>query len=471
MYRSGQILYSQTVHPLFSYRPSSDLLYFTLLALVLSLLSYQLTAIIHDIFFGFKPHRKAYVHDLQTLLLTYSSSPLAVFRALFPHTFYRLSSKNDPGSLKTSESQANISSLSMRHFPRIARLFFLISVAPAVNILVLLASLESSETLSVSQAGLRGLAFSIPEQLPSVNTLQLQLPPSIFDCNGFYLSDCRHFESIRLRTSKTDVSLVDFKIAVDFTSRNYRSPSNQPPLGTAYVEVGEIIGKPTVAVYSNSRLVELSIWAGVLFRQLPGEEVLYFLPVILSNQSVHVAAERGQKLLASLCKEQANTSAEAQVVPDELNVDPIARYAVKCSAWHGGEENTFPSVASQMLESIALQDTEKLIVNRIPIYLQIGESAQADASDFPLISRRKSSAGLLLLTVILAIVLVVRIAVGLVLRNDLANGIGLILRDVGQVPWGDSMLGEVDVIVKYGEDFKVEPCLWEREDNTQKQRL
>lgn len=466
MYRGGQILYSHTVHPLFDYRPSSDALYFILLALILSLLSYHITATLLDLLFGCKSPRKAHAHNLHTLLLTYSSSPLAIFRALFPRTFYRLISTNNPTFHQASNSQSHNSTLSIRHYPRVARLFLLISIAPVVNILVLLAELETSQTLSVSQAGLRGLALGVPTRIPAPNTLQLRLPSSFFKCNGSAPRDCRHYQPIPLRTSQADVPLINVTVAVEF--RNNRNRSNHPPLGTAYVEVSEMLGLPTVAVFTNSRQIELSVWAVVLFRQLPGEEVLYFLPTKLSNQSASIAASRGQQFLASQCKEEASMSAEAEVVPDIPIRVPNARYAVTCSAWRGGEESTFSATATHMLKGLALLDTEKFVVDRLALFSAFDEFSDADASDFPLISRRKSLGGILLFTAVLALVLVVRVVVALVARNDLANGIGLILRDVGQVPWGDSMLGEVDVIVKYGEEFQVEPCLWEREDNPQK---
>lgn len=117
-------------------------------AILTTIISYQLTALLLDVVLGCKPRNVARVHTFQTLLLSRKASPLALLNAIFrkDHLTRRYFQNNLPEREVISREDKPV------RLPALVLLFSLLVAAPVVNIISVILIIEQERPVSFAQA-------------------------------------------------------------------------------------------------------------------------------------------------------------------------------------------------------------------------------------------------------------------------------------------------------------------------------
>lgn len=165
MIRNNSITHGSIESDLNSWHLDSFLLNALLIATLTTVLSYQVTAIIFDLFLGLKPRGEAKASSLHTILLTDESSPLSVAAAIFrKDALDRARFHRDiPPTTAIAREDSPISKKA------VLTLIILLITAPLVNLLSVILTLEYDKRITFEAASFGGLALSITKDNTSVS--------------------------------------------------------------------------------------------------------------------------------------------------------------------------------------------------------------------------------------------------------------------------------------------------------------
>lgn len=130
------------------------------LAILSTILSYNLASIVFKICLGFKSRGRCKVHDLQAILIARDSSPLSVAASLFPirsivRAYY---GSPIPEGVIQSRKETKI------HSSVVFKLLVLLASIPIVNIIAVGITIEWTKEISVKDAKVSSIAHGISEK-------------------------------------------------------------------------------------------------------------------------------------------------------------------------------------------------------------------------------------------------------------------------------------------------------------------
>lgn len=147
-----------------NYQPPNELLNEFLVAMLTTVLTYQLAAIIFDVLLGFKTPGQATASDISTLILTEDSSLLSIMASLnISRTITRWKFHGFRSSRNT-ECHANHRNARIS-FAVLVKFFILLVAAPFASTLSVFLTIERDIPLTFADVGFGGIAFGLREDL------------------------------------------------------------------------------------------------------------------------------------------------------------------------------------------------------------------------------------------------------------------------------------------------------------------
>lgn len=440
----GALTYRQLPRAINTWRPESDLLNEILIAALLTVLSYQVAAIVLDLFLGLKHNGQAPLHDLQVQLLVGNSSPRAIIRALFPREFPAWKDRN-AYSAELRDDYAD-----KFHFGTIFKLFFLLVAIPFINMATVVLSLERNQHLSVQQTKFGGVYLGINFDNPIRNWKPLS-------------EDC---QTTSLETARQEFSTIDFNVCVlnafNVASEPAERYANFSQYSSLIIEIGGLGQYVSINVQVNDWLVVKAKYSAILSK-LPAEDiqsiqtgknqtenrVLYHIPENITEDAANRLVTLGLAAAADWC---GDGKLEERVWSPEGERGQFYKFSKKCNPLDKNrgtevQQRIANNIANKMIEHITLIDGQKfeLLVSGAP-----GEAEnRVDGGNLRIITRRLSLISIPMLGMIVGGVVILRYAIALLARNDLAQGISLIVRDGLGLPCCDSMLSCHDVTARF----------------------
>ena len=156
---NGTLTYASKPSLFESWHPENNFLHNALLALITTIISFQASGILIDLFFGCKPRGKTTAADIQILSLVRKSSPRSVMRSLFPKTYTNLKRRLPFIESVPTSTTAPVIPTSIPA-KVVLQLFFLLVSIPLINVIVLIVVFDRERNISFSGASFGGLGFA-----------------------------------------------------------------------------------------------------------------------------------------------------------------------------------------------------------------------------------------------------------------------------------------------------------------------
>eukprot|EP00177_Eucheuma_denticulatum_P008806 GFKZ01015992.1.p1 GENE.GFKZ01015992.1~~GFKZ01015992.1.p1 ORF type:complete len:507 (+),score=61.35 GFKZ01015992.1:586-2106(+) len=401
------------------------------LALLTTLISYQLTAITSDLVLGWKPRNVARIHTFQSLLLSRKASPVAVANALF---------RTD--MLTRFYFQGNLPARSVitRDHDRIRPkavflLLTLLLTAPLVNIASVIMTIENSELLSFERANFPTVSFGIWDGIGE----QVRLEPFTEICG-----------SVPIEYHNQDSPLVRF-LACTLILGPERSNSTDPDRG----------GGVSILMNSNITL-KVQVEVGLFFMEA---HIIPNMKTSTTNWRVrmNVTREDAKRMAKNMIPMVQNACGSEQpfdqLIPDEegVNVPSHEEFLIgygNISCTHAGR--TAEEEAEMMAEILYNATAENIVLrNDTSFDITVSTSRTTlvsrfiDGSSQMFVTRRTRLVGVPFLAILAGIAVFARMLVAIFLNNDVNDGIERILKERVGLPHDASLLGEDETIVSY----------------------
>ena len=161
MIENGVFTYGANLEGISSWRFHSDVLHEVVVAVLLSIISYQMVEVMLNLSFGLKPRGQARLRDIQIMLLLRRSSLYAVLREILPwprrgKKVTWTESADDMSESDTDTGRRGCTIYACAY----AKLFCLLLAIPLVNVGSVVLSLERDDDLTFAEAKF-GLALGV----------------------------------------------------------------------------------------------------------------------------------------------------------------------------------------------------------------------------------------------------------------------------------------------------------------------
>lgn len=406
-------------NPLLFWRPESEILSNIIIALMLTIISYQTTAIIIDLLFGLKPSGISKVSDLMLSQLMHRSSLTSLHRQFRPQK-----RTGDPSQTST-----------FCH-PICLKLFLVLLLAPFINIATIVPTLTVDTTLTFSEAGLGGLAFGIH---PRSHTEKLSFTPITSSCVkantefGTHSSSLVHFTKCCQIEGKS-YEKSGFANVQMYTIRTTPSITFIPKLIVRLISPGRLLHMTTslqMIRFPNSHHGEF-------------DSVLEF-DINFQQNDIDLLVDDVVEMFNTFC---GSKDAVIDVPPQE---------GLKYSLYGGKEVRCEPSdeegKSSDWLEKVAQSICSRVsFVNSDEMKVLSSKFTPINVDDFPLVRRTRILSSPAILLIVMLNTVVIRAIVKFYARNDVSQGLGLAVREALQLPCCDTMLSRNDMVLRYGDD-------------------
>lgn len=417
MIRDNALTYANVESPLTARELSSQLLNSLIVAFLLTIISYQATSLFLDLIFGLKPHHKTTLSTLHIYLLHLESAPLALLSSLTrysPLTHIRHRTPRPHGPIARTPGRISASTT--------LRLLFALFLAPIINVLTVLIALEHETTISFDGAGFGGVGIGIRDNLETV-----KLRPFVDSCGEAVVKTGRMERSVvRFSVCKYDAGEEDVPLngngvgATVFEGRSVSVVGRGGEIGGAFVILGEFVGA-----------CEREGWC-------EGKSGLLLRP----SGDMKELVEWGVRELG-------------------CDVNGLREWE---GGWWGdcegkGWDETV-QVMDKMTERVSLIETEKMEV----ALLTREKLDWQDIGESEFLVRKRRWVSLAWLGIIAGIVLIGRLIVKGVTRNDIGEGVGAILKERVGRDWWESLIREGGTIgYGYGHENSSNDSLNEEE--------
>lgn len=431
MIQGGNLTYPFVNSTLQTWQTSNQALNTFLIAILSTVLSYQLAAIVFDLFLGLKPPCQTTASDVAILLLCEDCSTINLLANLhiFPtlscwkfHGFRsRIKNRCPCYAHCTQKNRSKLSRNSSRRSTKILlKLSILLAAAPLANLLALLLTADTDRKLTFNDVGFGGLAFGLNSNF-SVANAQLK----IAICNEYAMA-----------LSDLETSVAEFY----YCARPLATEVDTSVFGKAVFRLSYGMKRIGVRAPSEAVVVE--------FRQEP-YVFAFDLHAILRDENGNVwrvrtkiddvsiveqVFESGVKAFMGLCvgKSVEELEKESLLYTKEIAGEAWRfEWRVRCAY----SQEIVKTVVEKEIFKFTLVESEVLEVVSVD-----AEEKVTDAGGFMFVKRRRTFASIGVLGICVAIVAVLRIVIGIVSRNDVHLGIEMLLKDTLRLQRCDSML-------------------------------
>lgn len=429
------LTYTSEPSPWFSLEFSNVFLNSLAIAVLVTLISFQTTGIIFDTILGFKERSAAPIKSLHTLLLVRQSSPLAVLTNLLridPLTrfYYRGDIPSDTRILREQTSIRTTTTI---------KLLLLLAVAPVINVLSIVLTLEKTNDLTFAEAGVKGIQLGINEDLRITSFTPIT-------------SRCSRTE---IATKQGDDPLADFMLCSNVPGVR-PNPEETPVRGQVAVFVAQSVVY-VIQVQIGTFTMQSSVRATIR-----SEDQNYVPRTKISNSSAEPFVDLGMSLIAPHCGSTVEQARDEFVRHSlmgqaEVNMTFVRAKWIPCAskgdpeAIIGGMED----VLQKLVKYITLVNADRLDIVKEGHGVYATESENFfNGSDLPFLSRRTRNSGLLVLVLISGAAVLLRIFTILCWNNDIEEGIDLVVKNTLGMKCCDSLLREGDRSLGYNKKFQ-----------------
>lgn len=372
-----------------------------------------------DLLFGFKTRRVASASTLQTLLLVRRSSPLAIFANLLRSD--RLTRCYYARDIPSTTAIAR--DLEPIRIGSTLRLFILLLAGPLVSVASVILTLSNEETLSFSEAGFRGMGIGLSN-------------PAAVPVTGKRTSQA--CATVPLDVGGGDTSVAEFALCT-------------LPVVTQG-RIGEREGGVGLAIASNSSMfffvnIDKAIASREKTVSFFTRETLYYLKPELPSADVERFLDYAMARVARACgtirKDETDQEINYANSPDNEHI--VARF-IPCEvdSFEDGQQLA-TEILLEIDQYITFVEAEKLMVAEYVYTAELGGVPFLpffDGSKLPLLTRRRRNLALSALSMLTAIVLLLRAVVTMVCNNDVGIGLERIVKETLGYNCCDSLLDE-----------------------------
>lgn len=423
MIRDNRLTYLSSSSLWYESEFSSPTLNAVAIAAAMTLISYQTTAIIFDLILGFKGKWVSTVSRLHILLITRKATPLVVSNNLLRRDWLTaLYYRGDiPPGVAIARERERI------RFATALVLLFLLAVAPLINIVSIVLTLEREHTRTFAESGFGGAAFGVKPGLDiteeeRLTELCVRLP---------------------VLSAPGDTPLAEFSLCkLPWTGRQ-EGGGTQGLVSISIADAHQVL----ISVQIGSYSVELYKTA-----HLYANGTSWVIKPDLSPASVAELVDLGMGLVSEECGvaddvEPVDTYVEF-IEPQREN---IMAKRVPCDV----DEDTRDKCArilSRIERHITLIDADILEVASKPVELAAAVFFKGSQMEF--IRRRRLYVGVAVLWVIAGITAVLRIMTALFWNNDVGDGIERIVKEQLGLGCCSSLLKADDRTIAYNRKYQ-----------------
>lgn len=441
MIRDGNLTYPLVNSSLQTWQPSNQNLNIFFIAILSTVLSYQLAAVIFDLFLGLKPAGQTRASDALALLLSEDSSLfnlLANFRISRRLAYWkfhgnrRRTNHQCPRHAHCPQNEdvknkshcgpfRNVSHSSHRSTKAFLKLVILSAAAPSANLLALLLTTDVDRKLSFNDVSFGGLAFGLNSNLTGADK-----PSELAMCSEV-ATTLSHFET----------SLVSFYLCKGFIETEAMVPVRETAaLRLSYGMKSESMGIPHEAVlaeFEQGVILDAYYIYGSLRDEKGG-----FWRIKTRTPDLSILERVFENAVETLMRFCDRDSDE---VPDEESLQYTKEKFGKAWKFEGRINCIYsPLLVRAVIFKEIFANFTLVQSDRFKVVSTGKDEKEIDASDFVFVKRRRTFATVGVLGIFVAVIVVVRMLVGTVTSNDLHLGTELLLKDTLRLHRCDSML-------------------------------
>lgn len=402
-----------------TWQPSSSIISALLVATLTTLLSFHVAAAVTDVILGCKPRGHARVSAMEAHLLRHKASPLTLLRALLPSSFH-------PGHNPSQDRSPNDDRARFLSSRTVIKLLLLLVVSPMANIAAITLTLETDTILTFRDVNFVGAALGaalMPQKVEPVSEscqrAPIDLPEEETAVVQFVICQTRHETQMVAVGESKDQAFVDVTAFTD---------------GSVGIGIVSPLGEVRV-----KKMAHLVTGLGKDFRTLR-------VGHMVGKEAAYELARFGGGLLAQWC------GGEEDVKEEELQEAQVGiRRGVRCVG--RGEVAEIAEIASNISARVGIVESDGLRVAETIGISEQGEVTFFEGGSLNFVKRRDRKAGVLVLVILFLVALAVRCTVLAVTNNDVAQGIGLMVRDELGLRGDSSMLACSDVWAVYRRGF------------------
>ncbi|PXF44988.1 hypothetical protein BWQ96_05235 [Gracilariopsis chorda] len=416
MIENGTIVYSAEQLPLFTWSTPWPAVNTITIAILTTVLSYQITAAFSDLLLGLKPKGKTSASQIHSQLLSNEKSMVHVLAALLRlDTLDRIRLRHRAKVPSFMAIERHSSSV---RFKTIARLVLLLAIPPLMNVLSIVVALERDTFLTVSASNFQGV---------SVGVLRTPVTDQV---RGLGTLACHQ---VMTSFSENEESLMDFSMCSGFRSseHSYVGPDTFETALEGEVHGGTLItavnlprGSITVSFKHGVAERAYTMWLDVSH-----EDGIFRTKPRWSVDDAREVVQRASDALVLSCAIEAGQKPE---VEGEMKHEIGARGVIRAWSKVGCEGSTNAIILSTTVFAgiIGLVNTEGFWVGEVNAIDGVdGEVAEFfNGESLSLIRRRRSLAPLAVLALSTVAAIVVRLTVKVFANADIDDAIDTVVR-------------------------------------------
>lgn len=427
MFEDGYVVPGEQLSRIHTWQFDDPVLHAFLVGTLATLLAYQGTALLIDLFLGWKKRGEVAVADLYTLLRTEDLSfrlICQIFRKGSPVDSKQLEKEEE--SKKDTESEENDYRLKASSM---IKLFVLLAGVPGINLLAIFLTLETDTTVSFREADFGGISYGVRPNGSGI----LQTRDVSADCT-----------SLVTKLENVAQPMASFFLCV--RSRVPEIPAADDPVTKVIVEA-QADGEVEFTVinsadyYLGSRRLEMQ--TGGLF---------YRIPHSITPEQAKELVKRGGNVLSEGCTRLSGKDETPPVVVTQEGRRIRAEQSFTCKE---DKPVTMEASLIEMYSQVdAIEDSSLLVAKVEDAELGLENSFEFESGeDLPFYKWRGSYASFLVLSILVACFGAARLLVMLFTHNDIHVGIELIIKDQLGLKFGDSMLQNASSVQYEGVSF------------------
>eukprot|EP00177_Eucheuma_denticulatum_P004460 GFKZ01008100.1.p1 GENE.GFKZ01008100.1~~GFKZ01008100.1.p1 ORF type:complete len:458 (+),score=45.41 GFKZ01008100.1:327-1700(+) len=416
MIENGRVTYPDINRTLSNYQPPSEVLNAFLVAMLTTILTYQLAAIIFDILLGLKAPGQTTASDMSTLILTEDSSLLSIMaslnisRTITRWKFYGVRSSSDI-ECHASRHRIRIS------YKALFKFFVLLIAAPFASTLSVFLTIERDIPLTFADVRFGGIAFGLNENLST-------------PIQGDTTQTCVTYDTT---LSRLEVPLAEFSAC--FTASLVKSlTANESDVAVFRMSHGPIAESRVARVPQDAILVEVDkppfLISVVMFADLRTPEGVFRVKEAVNLEFARALFENGVLELARICLYNVTRPLNITETREGEESWSFEWEMDRCSA---GQDKIGKFLDIHMVRFTLIDSPEFNVLK-----IDTGESLQGDDQLF--LERRRSFATFAVLGITTLVVVAIRIIIRIFTNNDVHLGIEVVLKDALRINRCDSML-------------------------------
>eukprot|EP00177_Eucheuma_denticulatum_P001819 GFKZ01003251.1.p1 GENE.GFKZ01003251.1~~GFKZ01003251.1.p1 ORF type:complete len:500 (+),score=51.47 GFKZ01003251.1:82-1500(+) len=436
--RNNLIAYGAPALPWYAQEVNITVINALIIAILATLFSYQASALLTDVAFGFKRRGTSRASDLHIALLTRRSSPLAILNSALRWDW--LTRKYYHGDIPPS-------TLIIREEQKIrirvlVKLAFLLVVAPVTNTAAVFLTGEAEKILSFKEADFEGVGFGVNKDLSIVA--------------GSRISELCLRSDIDLKPS--DVNLAQFSVC--------RNPPglviHSQPRGLVSFS---ILRNSSIDLKVQIGVVE--VWSGNTATLFANDTVFVVKP-ILSRDDLEDLVNMGIARVSSVCASSSDSdgtlrytsenggakiteSGARQAALDEIR-EIVHERSIDCEPTGNPTEAAF-QILRELDSFLTFVRADSLLLATVNNDVS-SEPNYMRRDSLPFLRRRQRILGVPLLATLTGALLLLRVVTVTLLNNDIGIGIEGMVRNYFGFNWWESMLAKDGRRVWYGKKYQ-----------------